>query len=72
MRKKGMTENKDAADNLGWLVHLIRRHANKLQTIAADATDVNEIYRLALEIKTDAEMLKRWAINEGERRCSGQ
>ena len=67
-----MNASNDAADNLGWLVHLIRRHANKLQTIASDASEVHEIYRLALEIKTDAEMLKRWAINEGERRCLGQ
>ena len=47
----------------------IMRTAAQLQKVSADNRDLTEVYRLALEIKVDADQVKRWALMRGKEPC---
>jgi hypothetical protein len=50
--------------NLGYYVTDLISLANNLQKIAADGKRVEEIYQIALEVKSTASELQAWAKKE--------
>lgn len=56
-------------NDLAEYVVRILNNASQLQKVSADNRNLTEVYRLALEIKVDADLLKRFALLKGEPLC---